>query len=710
MRPAEQTYHRLLSHIVDAKRPRIPFISSVWTTIVSSAKDLDASYWALNLVSPVHFSGAMKSILEIMPGSKIFLEIGPHSALAGPVRQIIRHWGSRKDEYIHTLLRRQDSHRELLNCIGQLYCYKHPVDLSPHVGKGNFLNDLPLYPWHYEQPLWTESRLSKEWRFRTHPHHDLLGSRVLETTSESPAWRNVFRLDELSWLKEHEVAGVFVFPAVGFVSMAGEAIRQLTGVKDFTVKHLNIKTALVFNEAQDCEVVTHLNRLHLTSTLDSEWFEFSVSSLTTSTWVKHAFGKIKAETDCTTLSKRLKAMPRALSKREWYRKMKQMGLSYGSRFSGLTGMTADPSSKMALATIRNEPGQRESAYTIHPATLDCVLQLIIPTAYNGRTRLWKHLALPTYIDELCIREPPVHEIQLQAIVDEESRSTLSGSVIGISGGRTVIEFKGIQTSTLEKGEQSQSLDPHAALELEWKEDLNFANLSINSGNHSEISNKNEKGTSARNHLEAFAIACMTDVENSVKIMTDNKSALRYAPQTSMEALKALHVTLRSTDSCGVANMLLELTKSMREMTQGLTNDSVLSKIEDALRYAYEFEVAPSIARFLDLLTHRKPNLRVLEIGTTARSVAPKILPLLRSSYGERLYFSYTYATTSEERLKAARDELQAFERTQFKLLDLSGGFLDPGLAGESYDLIIACKVRSSSPPWARSLTWMIDGT
>jgi acyl transferase domain-containing protein len=211
-------YRRKLEQLPKPFAPEVPFYSSVTTSVIRDDSTLGASYWVQNLTSPVLFSSAVRAIINEWTSAKIFLEVGPHCALAGPMRQIFRSIGTKcKDEYVSTLIRGKDDTVSLMKTAGELWLHDIFPEFNRINGKGNFLVDLPLYPWHYEEPLWSESRLSSQWRFRKHAHHDVLGSRVLETTESNVAWRNILRLDSVPWIKQHEVAGDILFPGVGYI-------------------------------------------------------------------------------------------------------------------------------------------------------------------------------------------------------------------------------------------------------------------------------------------------------------------------------------------------------------------------------------------------------------------------------------------------------------------------------------------------------------
>ncbi|KAL8747869.1 MAG: hypothetical protein Q9190_000317 [Brigantiaea leucoxantha] len=223
-----EEYHSLINSTVSEKEPTKLFFSSVTGSLLQSTA-LDSRYWQRNLESPVLFKEAVSSILQHPVGrSAVFLEIGPHSALAGPLRQIFTH-KSTTAPYISAMVRNQSCVESLLVAVGKLYALRFPIDLQALIVTGSCLSDLPRYPWDHDERYWYESRLSKEYRKRQYPHHDLLGSRTPETTDFEPSWRNLFHLDGAAWVRDHKIGDDVVFPFAGYVAIAGEAALQISG-------------------------------------------------------------------------------------------------------------------------------------------------------------------------------------------------------------------------------------------------------------------------------------------------------------------------------------------------------------------------------------------------------------------------------------------------------------------------------------------------
>ncbi|KAI5265072.1 putative polyketide synthase [Aureobasidium subglaciale] len=67
------------------------FVSFV-TGLVHDGDEIEASYWVQNLVQPVRFADAIKTVLSTRQGSSrppnVIVEVGPHAALKGPIKQI----------------------------------------------------------------------------------------------------------------------------------------------------------------------------------------------------------------------------------------------------------------------------------------------------------------------------------------------------------------------------------------------------------------------------------------------------------------------------------------------------------------------------------------------------------------------------------------------------------------------------------------------
>ena len=198
------------------RHSRSHMLSSVTGKPLSEVS-INPGYWSTNLRQRVLFDTAVRHMGSDKEFDQVstVIEIGCHSALSRAFRQI----GLADKTYIPSLIRKKDDADQLLSVAGSLFLAGYPVDLDEvnfdHAQEfGAFrksktqylLVDLPPYQWNYEKQYWAEPRASAEQRARTHPRHDLLGSRVAGLSNRCKAWRNVLRLRDVPWLKDHNVS------------------------------------------------------------------------------------------------------------------------------------------------------------------------------------------------------------------------------------------------------------------------------------------------------------------------------------------------------------------------------------------------------------------------------------------------------------------------------------------------------------------------
>ncbi|KAL2838941.1 hypothetical protein BJX68DRAFT_279537 [Aspergillus pseudodeflectus] len=782
--------------------PAIDFFSSVTGRRVDKTKLLDPAYWAQNLVSPVLFSTAMTSLCQTHPEPKVLLELGPHSALSAPIRQILNHHqapsasaSTPADEYIPTLIRNNNSHRDLLTALGELWFRNTPIDLNAIFNtaktKAEFLPDLPMYPWHYTrgenaEKLWSETRLAHEWRFRQFPHHELLGVRVLESTEDNPSWRNVLRLESVPWVKDHVVGGQVVFPAVGFVGMLGEAMRQVNGGSlegGFTVRGLRISAALVLStEAEGDEGVEMVTQLMRTDAIpgpggDQTWYTFTIHSYQPKpngkkgTWIKHVAGRVSSGPGTSSVlppaAPSPSPLPRALSRRAWYRKMREMGLEYGPRFMGLNDMSAHPIEKRLVATVVNDtpeagkekPG--ESVYAVHPASLDCLIQAIIPATFNGLTRRFRSLGLPTYIDEIYVCPPLDSSMTIEACIDgHETTGTttpdISRTITATANNKLAVRISGLQLSATSITQSSDPFPygPHAAVELEWREDISLVRDIGSLFRPARIEDAADERRRAEVYalLDRFGAACIFDTArrlDGVEVSPAKPDMVHFKrwvvrakemmesgayPGLRAEDIGALTQAqdvggtgrTQSTTLIGdLYNLLLNPPTAASAPATALyrIHQSALSLLAgeasalDLLSTDNTFHAVNELVQshadytaFLSLLAHRKPNVRILEIGGGTGATTRRVLDALRaaSTYDERMYYSYTWTDLSPGFVAAAKRTFAGVPGMEFAVLDIErdplGQGQGQGFEAGSFDLVIACNVLHATTSLHTSLT------
>ena len=708
-------YQTLLDSLVRSSRPIVPFFSSVTGDTITGENKLGPSYWRSNLESPVLFYSATQAILHKQSQDNLFLEIGPHSALAGPLRQIFKATNTTSAPvYVPTIVRGKNCTASLLAAMGQLHLQAVPINFDAVTPGNAVLTDLPLYSWHHDLQYWNESRVTREWRLRNFPHHELLGSRTLEGNDLEPTWRNILRLEDVPWIEDHRIINDIVFPAAGYITMAGEAIRQIVNLDDFTLRQVVIKAALVFQDPNGLEVITSLRPVRLTTVLDSIWYDFSISSYNGTTWTKHCTGQVRPGSESKMEPRAIGKFARNVPASAWYSAMRRMGLNYGPSFQGLTEMTTRPNHRTAAASLLDRYRPSESTYQLHPTTIDFCLQMFTASASEGIARRMTKLCVPTNIEELYIRRGSP-KIRAEVVASATKKGVISGDAIAIADGEVVLHLKQGKFSPLKDQATIENGDTVAAAQLHWKRDIDFVPASNLMRPYASVRDESLK-------LERLALLCMLETRHRISsieakidhlkrfqawldlqasraergeydLVDDAQQLARLNQRGRLEAIDLASSKVQRSIGASIGKVLLRIVDQCEAMFEAKVDPIDILLQEDGLKNLYKFyEDMWDCRDFFQLLGHSKPRLRILEIGAGTGGTTAGVLKDLTSEYGESMYSQYSYTDVSAGFFIAAKERFNEYQNIHYTVLDVSKDPIDQGFEAESYDLILASNV------------------
>ncbi|KAI0877791.1 hypothetical protein GGS24DRAFT_487640 [Hypoxylon argillaceum] len=731
MKRIGEDYERQLTPYISSKVTSVPFFSTV-TGNMALGESLDAAYWRSNLESPVLFNTGVKQLLEFQGLGSVLIEIGPHSALSGPLRQILSHLQAQQALYVPTLLRSKNESEALLNTAGQLFCRGLEIRLDSINPPGCVVPRLPSYPWNHDTKYWYESRISREYRGRRAARHPLLGSQVVEVSQLEPSWRNILRLDSIPWCRDHKVSSDVVFPGTGYLAMAAEAMRLLSGTQDVTLSQVTIASALILGP-EPTETILSLRPHKLTNSLDSSWHEFTISSYdeTSSSWVKHCFGLVKAGSGNFLEQKRsITHLPREVEPAYWYKAMRSVGLNYGPQFQGLGRISTNLIRNVAVADLRfdvvSEPEPQDGAvYYVHPATSDACMQLLSAAAARGQARSFHRKAVPTYIGEAYFKSPK-GEVIVEATADVLPNGTIVGTCVGVDATQAVvIQLKDVKLTPLDDGE-SRGEDTHAGGRLLWKPDIDFQDASQLLHSHKEvreayfrlqklvllccISARDELGrketriAETQPHLvkyQEWISEQVTLAEKEGYPLLDNAEVhelLQLPPETRPSRIAQYLQLVLETEYATIGKVVCRVYESLGGILSGDIDGLEIIRQDNALGEIYSLGNQWDYGPWLRLLSHRTPHLRVLEIGAGTGATTDVVLR------GLETFYSYTYTDVSAGFFPAAKERFgQLGSRMQFRTLDVSVDPLEQGFEPNSFDLIIAANVLHVTPKIRQTL-------
>nr|POF04498.1 reducing polyketide synthase pks1 [Quercus suber] len=435
LNPVAKDYYDLIKDIQPNTSAKATFYSSLLGRIAQPS-ELDATYWVQNLTSPVKFSPAVAALA----GDAIvntLIELGPHSALQGPIKDILATVGDAKTkiQYAPSLLRNTNASECALNLASTLFVKGASLNFSEinfPVSKSatqTVVTDLPIYQWQHGTKYWHESRISDKHRYKTGVRNDVLGTLADYSNDLEPTWRNILRLDDLPWLRHHKMQAMPVFPMTGYMVMALEAASQRAATRGVQFDHFDLRefvtsAALVLNEENDVEITITLRPYSEGLRGYSDlWDEFRICSWDTKRgWIEHCRGLVavrgsgsnavdvkRSQIAADTLKARTDGIE-AEAKEEvnvplLYEQLTEVGAGYGSTFQGLSPCFGSDTGAWAKLIAPNTkavlPKEHESNLIVHPAFLDQFLQVVWPTFGAGRQG-FETLYMPTFVKRVRI--------------------------------------------------------------------------------------------------------------------------------------------------------------------------------------------------------------------------------------------------------------------------------------------------------------------
>ncbi|OQE31225.1 hypothetical protein PENSTE_c001G09701 [Penicillium steckii] len=438
MKNVAEAYLAAIESIQPAATSTATFFSSVTGEIAQPA-DLGPAYWIQNLTSSVLFSDALSKMCDDEESRPhLLMEVGPHSALKGPVLDIQKSLGpaASKIGYAPTVVRNADPAETVMDAAGAAYVRGASLNITdvnfPSSGAKNrsFLRDLPRYPWQHSTRYWHESRIADKHAKRDGVRNDVLGAQAMYSNDLEPTWRNIVRLDDIPWLRDHKMQGMIVYPMAGYLAMAIEAARRRAAQKEipysqFEFREVSVGAALVLTDDTYAETSISLRPYAEGTRGHSDiWDQFRIFSWSEKRgWTEHCSGLVRVRTNKkqqtsvsnvaeseekffrSQIDKVKESATYKIDVQNMYQVLSDVGAGYGTPFQGLENCFSDPRHSCADLYVRDTksamPKGFEAPLTIHPTFLDALLHLVWPILGKGRMEL-DTLYMPTLIKSLTV--------------------------------------------------------------------------------------------------------------------------------------------------------------------------------------------------------------------------------------------------------------------------------------------------------------------
>ncbi|MEV6162418.1 amino acid adenylation domain-containing protein [Streptomyces sp. NPDC052052] len=412
--------------------------------------ELDADYWWKNVRDRVRFRSAVDRLAD--DGHGLFLEIGPHPVLGHSIRECLDGRGST----VHTLasIRRQEDEPERFAAsLAALHNLGLPVAWDTLHPEGTVV-PLPRYPWKRDR-YWTEPGPVAQVRLG-HTGHPLLGRR---TTHTEPTWHTTLDTERLPYLDDHRIQSTVVFPAAGYLEMATQAVRSLTGGTEVVLTDIEFRKALFLPEREDRAV---------DMTLSSQDAAFTIASTGTAegTRAVHARGVVRSgqprpagpPVDAAAL--RARAL-RRMDGEECYAALAALGYHYGPAFRAVEEVWIGAGEVLARLRPPAVIGDDAARHHIHPVLLDACFQSLLATQLLGddADRPASGIRLPLSIDEVHIAPVGDRPVWAHATVTRNDGDELVGDIsVHTDSGEPLGGIVGFRAADVEKASAAVGLD------------------------------------------------------------------------------------------------------------------------------------------------------------------------------------------------------------------------------------------------------------
>lgn len=785
-------------------------ISSVTNAPIKSLEELShASYWVKNLVSPVRFSDALALLVSMgaksgrkkLGGAKTaavkdaiavydFLEIGPHGALGGPVREILKSSPRGKEvSYASCLTRNVPAVGTTLAAAGRLWCLGYPVDVAVanHFQPGKLrprmpLTDLPEYPFDHSQSYWHESRVSKEYRLRKHARRDLLGTRSVDWNPLEARWRKFIRISETPWVDDHVVNGSTIYPAAGMLVMAIEGVQQLAedassamtrSIKGYRVTEATFQRALGIDSTTDKGTETQLYMRPIQDAAagkDASRFEFRICTVEGNQWSENCRGQILIEYEetepndvdggleiraadeamCALLDARSKACTQTADIPAVYDHFHKMGLKFGPSFQTLERVHFNNDGQV-VANVKTFEWEATDGKTnprqphlIHPTTLDAFIQVILAGLTRGATRKIP-TTVPTRITDLWLSNtglsyPEVSGLRATSCqLSRGARQTQSslaafGPDNQLRASIAVLETTNIDAQNSAGDSENESRRRRLCYHMDWKPDFDCLSSSQGPEYFGAAQALNPVTALFYQDLACFLystiVRTLQQLDPSridpsrmqyiewmkLQVQRFNKNQLLHQqPDWAVRVADVRHqeVISRRLESFSTeGRFYVQVARQLLPILQGEADALQLLFSGDLVKEYYleiNSRLSDAFGRVVDLLAHRNPGLKALEIGAgTGGTTAHILKPLFNMDGGDDEHGNnnnnamrsprcarYDFTDVSLSFFEQAQRDFAAYApRMRYAVLDIEQDPAAQGFADEAgtYDLVVAANV------------------
>ncbi|QLL10281.1 type I polyketide synthase [Mycobacterium vicinigordonae] len=360
---------------------RTVFFSTVTGNRLDTA-GLDPRYWYRNIRQTVQFDQAVRSACD--QGYRTFIESSPHPALIAGIEDTASDCAKGSDGsevapiVVPTLGRDDGGLDRFLTSAATAFVAGVGVDWRALLDGAGFV-DLPTYAFERHRFWLSEAVVVDAASLgQVTSDHPLLGAVVDMPASGALAMTGRLSPSTQSWLRDHAVSGMAIFPGAGLVELA---IRAGDEVGCPVVDELTLQAPLLLPDSGSVAVQVVVGAANESGQRDVSVYSRADAG---SAWVCHADGTLSSEPvdPAADLSVWPPAGSVAVDAADGYERLAARGYGYGPAFQGLTAAWVRGDEVFAEVTLPDAAGGA-GGFGIHPALLDAAMHALVVVAHDS---------------------------------------------------------------------------------------------------------------------------------------------------------------------------------------------------------------------------------------------------------------------------------------------------------------------------------------
>lgn len=596
--------------------------------------------------------------------------------------------------------------------------------------------------------------MSRDSRLRKRSPRFLLGKRVSDWDPLEPRWRNILTLDYIPELGDHIINNTVMMPATGMLVMAMQAVQQHTSTRHelsgFYIKRAEFINPIRINRSSgETETILYLRPSRNVHGKDSGWTEVKIHALCDDNWTECFEATIQAlyneapndvdeGRDQQLEHERVNSHFRTISvsctrrveSRRFYSFVKETcGIEFGKSFQLLENIKWDGRGDSTASINTAHVNQRTADGVVHPAILDAAMHLVLAQTSKGLSQ-----SIPTMIPRsLANAWISAHEWEagsLKASCTAKFQSKPVGVDVNVSvldqHGTPLYTVERIGLTTVSGNDDGGSNEIVKLYGIGWRPQLSLlskeqlrqyfqAATPLRAEPNFIMSIESLGATLVASAYRAIGDLTDDDLNSTPRHLQRHVSSIRhYFPCDSPSAMDGENIerVLQKFEATHVHRRLIPtIVRNFKALITGQLDplETIFHEnmAEDFYSSVFEDMCDARFQEFLRLLTHERPDIRVLEVGAGTGAFTNHVLSTFRTFEdldGSTRFLEYVHTDISPAFFEEARAKFQPFAaRMSFKRFDLEFDATSQGFEPASYDMIIAGSVLHATSDLAATL-------